>query len=539
MDPSPPTDDDATPPPALRWTWSALAGVIVLLAASLAALGALAYRSADGNARLALQARLSDRSRAVHVRLTQAGLPSDRADLQARLETAAADATPGYAHIVRHDGVVLASTEARLVGERWALPDLPTEGGPTSWRAEPSASEAPLQASPPAQRDPHSPGPPFAGGPPPHGGPPGGPGPRGFGGPPRGRLGPGHLPGGTAHDMVRTLDGAATPSMERWSPTLPGHIGDRQALAKLWRELELERGPGATPGPPAYLCIGMPLRDGLIGVDTARAQMVASLLGALALLGLALAMLRTARRAERMRLEIERRQRLAALGQLAAVLAHEIRTPVASVRGNAQVLLERLGDDPGGRKARLAHRIVRDTDRMSRLVEDLLGYARPEALQPTRVDVSEVVMESAERLVHVALERDVQLMSEPDLDAELEADPHRLGQAFDNLLRNAIEASPSGETVVIRVEAKPRAVVVEVIDRGPGVPHDQREAIFAPFHTSRAAGTGLGLAVCRRVADEHGAQLTVHDRPQGGAVFRMTLLRDAQPQASHVSAPAV
>jgi two-component system sensor histidine kinase HydH len=237
---------------------------------------------------------------------------------------------------------------------------------------------------------------------------------------------------------------------------------------------------------------------------------------------LALVLLRANRREARHSIEMERRQRLASLGQLAAILAHEIRTPVAAVRGYAQLLLERVEGD-GQRLRDPAERIVADTSRLGRLVDDLLAYARPNPPRFASVDLGELARSAAERLGPEARAADVRIITDTPEPARVEADRDRISQALDNMVVNALRFSPAGEAVVIRTEVGRAEVRLEVADRGPGVEPERRQAIFEPFHTTRASGTGLGLAVAQRIADEHQGAIEVLDRRDGGAVFRLTL----------------
>lgn len=277
------------------------------------------------------------------------------------------------------------------------------------------------------------------------------------------------------------------------------------------------------PFPGLVIAASVPIEDSLIGVTEARTQLALSIAAALLLLIVAGVAIGANRRAARLRDEVERKQRLASLGQLAAILAHEVRTPVAAVRGFAQVLLERLPTD----EVRLkdpADRIVRETDRLGRLVDDLLGYARPTAPAFQDAELADLATDSAERMALIAEARDVRLLCDAVPPIPARVDPGRITQVIDNLVLNAIQASPAGETVVIRAEPQRGGALLEVADRGAGVPESERDAIFEPFHTDKAGGTGLGLAVCRRIADEHGAELSIHDNPGGGALFRVQLL---------------
>ena len=312
---------------------------------------------------------------------------------------------------------------------------------------------------------------------------------------------------GPEHPVQRWVETTEGPGVEVWAQSRP-------------------RGPGARlhAAHAITICVGTPLAGQLSGLEHERVHLAVSVVGAVLLLALAVVSLRAARRAAELGAAMQREQRLASLGELAAIVAHEIRTPVAAARGYAQVLLERLpADEPRGRAP--AEQIVVETDRLAALVDDLLGYARPNPPTFTDFDLAALARETAERHVTLAHGREVRLLCEADAPVPVRADRERLRQALGNLMLNAVQLSPASETVVVRACGERRWARVEVADRGPGVPEADRQRIFEPFFTTRAAGTGLGLAVSRRVADEHGGTLDVQPREGGGSVFALRVPR--------------
>jgi two-component system sensor histidine kinase HydH len=211
------------------------------------------------------------------------------------------------------------------------------------------------------------------------------------------------------------------------------------------------------------------------------------------------------------------RERLAALGQMSAVLAHELRNPLASLKGNAQLLAEALGGDEA--RARKAERVVTEALRLERLTNELLEFARDGALRRTRGDLGEVVRAAASQVGPPVA---VQLADAP---TEAAIDPGRLQLAVENLLRNAVESSPPEGAVTASVRAEGDRLVLEVRDHGPGIAAGEEESIFQPFFTHKSHGTGLGLAVARRIVEQHGGRVVAANHPAGGALFRVTLPR--------------
>jgi two-component system sensor histidine kinase HydH len=203
-------------------------------------------------------------------------------------------------------------------------------------------------------------------------------------------------------------------------------------------------------------------------------------------------------------------RRLASLGEMSAVLAHEIRNPLASLKGNAQLLAELL---PEGAKPRAkADRVVAEAVRLENLTNDLLAFVRTGELARAPVDPAALLREAA---ASVGAEIAVESTAAP---ASWSLDGPRMLQVLTNLIDNAVQAGPP---VRARVAASGRRLVFEVADRGPGVDPADAERIFEPFFTKRTQGTGLGLAVARRVVELHGGTIAVDAEPGGGARFRV------------------
>ncbi len=225
---------------------------------------------------------------------------------------------------------------------------------------------------------------------------------------------------------------------------------------------------------------------------------------------------RISTRAQAAQLQLERQKRLASLGAMSAVLAHELRNPLASLKGNAQLLSERLPE--GGRDRRKADRVVSEVLRMERLTNDLLDFVRSGRVERVEVDPARLVKDAAEAVTGAQVELD--LDRAPD---RWSLDPDRLQQVLINLLQNAARASPEGAAVTASVARGPGGLEICVRDRGEGIPPGQEEAIFEPFHTTRTRGTGLGLAVSRRIIELHGGQITAATHPGGGALFSILI----------------
>ncbi len=232
-------------------------------------------------------------------------------------------------------------------------------------------------------------------------------------------------------------------------------------------------------------------------------------LAAASLLGVAIVLVRREARRNAEEREREHERRLASLGEMSAVLAHEIKNPLASLKGNAQLLAAML---PAGDKARAkAERVVDEAVRLETLTNDLLQFVRTGSIQRASVDPATVVRDAAASVkgdVTVDVSRAPRTWS---LDAS------RIREVVINLIDNAVAA---GEPVKVEVKAENKALVIEVSDRGPGIPEEEREKIFEPFFTGKTEGTGLGLAVVRRTIELHGGSVVALENSGGGARFR-------------------
>ena len=274
-----------------------------------------------------------------------------------------------------------------------------------------------------------------------------------------------------------------------------------------------DRGP-PPPGPRRLLIEFEPLQVGQIEGLAARTLWVA-VIALPAFLGGAFLLLHLVRQREQLLERLAHERRLAALGEMTAVIAHEIRNPLASLKGHAQLLSRSLGDDARRAKADL---VVREAVRLQELSSDLLDYARSGAIEPIPVDPSAVLRESAD-----AVDPERIILHAEGAPDRWRLDPARMRQALGNLLRNAIQASPEGAQVDASVFAENGRLVFEVRDRGPGIATGDEQRIFEPFYTSKPRGTGLGLSLVDRIVKQHGGTVGAGNALGGGAVLRITL----------------
>jgi two-component system sensor histidine kinase PilS (NtrC family) len=222
----------------------------------------------------------------------------------------------------------------------------------------------------------------------------------------------------------------------------------------------------------------------------------------------------------RMQLEVERAERLASVGRLAAGIAHEIRNPLASISGSMQMLKTMPGADADSRQ--LMDIAVREVDRLNRLITDLLDYARPRSEEHQRLDLGE---QATEIVRAFAQERREGIRVRTDLPAgvTVEAATGQLRQVLWNLIRNAADAMPDGGEIEIRLGIEGKRAALAIRDHGPGIPPDRLERIFEPFYSTKPGGTGLGLATVARILADHGGAIDVASEPDQGATFTVRL----------------
>jgi two-component system, NtrC family, sensor histidine kinase HydH len=221
---------------------------------------------------------------------------------------------------------------------------------------------------------------------------------------------------------------------------------------------------------------------------------------------------------------LRRSERLAALGQLTAGLAHELRNPLGTIKASAEMLHKPSILQRPEIAEELAGYIATEVDRTNSLVSRFLDFARPLALHPQRADLRETVAQSVAQVQSRADARQVKVETDlPSAPVEFSFDAGLLSVALLNLLQNAIDASESGGSVAVSVRNNPESVRITVADHGAGIAEENLESIFNPFFTTKENGTGLGLALVAKIVDEHQGKITVRSRAGEGSVFEIVL----------------
>lgn len=219
---------------------------------------------------------------------------------------------------------------------------------------------------------------------------------------------------------------------------------------------------------------------------------------------------------------MKRSERLYAIGQLSAGLAHEVRNPLASIGGAAAILRKNSGSDE--RREEFLEIIEKETLRLNRLLTNFLEFARPRPLQYQVAEVSPILESVVGLAAHAMGRQPIQLRidSGPALPA-IACDPEQIKQVLLNLTINSVQAMPDGGEIVLSTRVDGGRVVIDVKDQGPGISADHLDKIFDPFFTTKDTGTGLGLSVAHQIVSQHGGILNAKNNSERGATFSLSL----------------
>lgn len=224
--------------------------------------------------------------------------------------------------------------------------------------------------------------------------------------------------------------------------------------------------------------------------------------------------------------QLRRTDRLKALGELAAGMAHEVRNPLASISGSVQVLKDSLMLD--GENQHLMDIVIRETDRLNTLITDFLLFAKP-AIKMVSINISDIIKDTVNLFRNSPESKNIYIKIDLEEGLLVNGDSGQLKQVFWNLFLNAVHAMPDGGRLEVkgkRVKRKdriPDSIEITISDTGAGIPTENVEMIFDPFFTTRDSGTGLGLAVAHRIIEGHKGKIEVKSREGEGTSFKIIL----------------
>jgi two-component system sensor histidine kinase HydH len=235
---------------------------------------------------------------------------------------------------------------------------------------------------------------------------------------------------------------------------------------------------------------------------------------------LAIAIYRYASREEQHQRDMLRQESLAQMGEMGAMLAHEIRNPLAGIKGFAQWIEKRPVSENNREHA---GRIVSETLRLEKLVEDLLAYARFDEAHIEPFEIADLVTKVLYLIKTEAEGHGVSVVGDCPSGLIVSGNRDRLSQLLLNLCLNGIQAMPDGGSLKISARKTRTGVIIQVSDSGHGINLEDTQHIFEPFFTTKAKGTGLGLAICKKIVTEHNGSISVESNPGTGTTFSITL----------------
>lgn len=230
--------------------------------------------------------------------------------------------------------------------------------------------------------------------------------------------------------------------------------------------------------------------------------------------------LRDLREIQKLQEELNRKDRLASLGQLAAGIAHEIRNPLSSIKGFARIFEENAKE--GSEEKVLAQIMNQEISRVDKVIADLLEISKPNSLSVNAVSLKKLVEQAQNALILYTKEQNIRFVNDIQID-ELALDYDRFLQILHNIFINAIEAMKNGGTITVTAKRENNNAVIAIKDTGHGIPQNKLSQLFTPYYTTKAKGTGLGLVIVQKIIEAHKGTITVESGENVGTTFYITL----------------
>jgi two-component system sensor histidine kinase HydH len=217
-----------------------------------------------------------------------------------------------------------------------------------------------------------------------------------------------------------------------------------------------------------------------------------------------------------------RAESLAAIGRTVSEVAHDMKTPLIAIGGLVAQVSRTLPEDNPDRKR--MDLVIQEAARLESMAAEMLTFGRPLEIQLTETNLNELVQESVDITRGLAKKAGVELKADLDVSLPfLGLDAPRVKQVLLNLITNAIQASPSGERVLVKTRVRSNVVVLEVSDCGSGIREEDQEIVFSPFFSTKRGGTGLGLAIVKKIVEAHGGEVCFQSNPEMGVTFIVQL----------------
>ncbi len=230
---------------------------------------------------------------------------------------------------------------------------------------------------------------------------------------------------------------------------------------------------------------------------------------------------RARKKAEDMRLQLERSHKMSLVGQIAAGMAHEIKNPLASIKGAVEILCDETTSEPDRNEFRSI--VQKEVKRINTSVTDFLEFARPSETKMAEFNLADIVRSSLRQVQPQAGERGITIVSDIEDPVAVTGDEEKLHQVMLNLLLNAIDASPDASEIAVSLKRDDNTARISVADSGAGIDSTDAHRIFEPFFTTKSSGTGLGLAIAKNIVDRHKGTIELRNNNGGGAVAEIAL----------------
>lgn len=209
--------------------------------------------------------------------------------------------------------------------------------------------------------------------------------------------------------------------------------------------------------------------------------------------------------------EVLKSERLSAIGELSGRLAHDLRNPLSVIKMSVDLIKQSPADTKLSESTitKRIDLIEKSIDRISHQVDDVLGYVRNSPLKLSSISIHHLIQDSIDK---INIPNDIKVkISKKDI--QIDCDPVKLDAVFINLIVNSIQAMPEGGTIEIKIEERDSLAILEFIDSGPGIPDENLEKVFEPLFTTKQKGTGLGLASCKNIIEQHQGEISIHNNP--------------------------
>ena len=220
-------------------------------------------------------------------------------------------------------------------------------------------------------------------------------------------------------------------------------------------------------------------------------------------------------------LELERTYRLSLMGQMAATMAHEIKNPLASIKGSVEILCDPQINSSD--KKEFETIVLKEIKRIDNTIKEYLNYARPKQIELTKMNLSESVQVAMKQIVSQAEESKIVLKNDVTDNIIIKGDQAKIHQVLLNLLLNALQASPYKNIITIKSKSELGKIILSIADTGSGMKQSELLKIFDPFYTTKDSGSGLGLAVVKSIIEGHNGHVTVESQENKGTIFNIIL----------------